>query len=397
MTPLSRLRLRCSLYFTGGGIGIGAWAASLPLISLHMGLDKGELGLILLFFAAGAIALMITTGRLLDRIADPTLLSFLGSILFGASIALASFVQSTFVLTVCVFMAGAGFGTLDVSMNTEASSVETVARRHLMSSFHALFSLGNLIGAVFVGLVVSYGGTVLHCLFGAGTLVCVACVTARGLSSTDIVLPRKDSVSAGLDSVSDSRDQRAILLLLGVVAFFAFLAEGGMMDWTSVYMVSHLAAPENIAAYGFAVFAAAMTCGRFLGDSVVTLVGHYRVLLLGSIFCAFAVLGILSASNTTTVLVSLAFCGLGLANMIPAVFASAGNAGGRSKGQAMATVTTMGYSGLLLGPAVLGFIAQASSLWVSFIVIMVAFIAVGVLSYIWHRYSAHLRACSKKG
>ena len=148
------------------------------------------------------------------------------------------------------------------------------------------------------------------------------------------------------------------------------------MDWTAVYMVNSLGASASVGAYSFAVFTAAMAIGRLCGDLATKRIGHIRLLKIGGSVCGASLLVMLVTRNVPVTLVALAVCGLGVANIIPAVFASAGNVGGRAAGRAMSIVTTMGYTGLLVGPAVLGFVAQISNLTVSLGLVMLAFAAI---------------------
>ncbi|QRM56426.1 MFS transporter [Sinorhizobium sp. BG8] len=372
-TVRSSKRVRCSLLFLAGGVGIGAWASSLPLLSAKMGLDKAQLGTLLLCFAFGAIVLMVNVGRFSDRFTSYAL-SLCGSVAFGLAIFLVPFVDGLMSLGMLLFVAGAGFGTLDVSMNIEASEIERDTDRHLMSSFHALFSIGNIIGAFLVGMIVTYGGRLHECLGGAGVLVVLtALATLLFARNSDHHGTHAAKTAASGAAAKLNSSQTVLVFMFGIIAFLAFLAEGGIMDWSAVYLVDTVGASESVGAYGFAIFAAAMALGRLVGDSVTRRVGHVNVLRFGGIVCAASLSAMLFGRSVGVSLVILAFCGFGVANMIPAVFASAGRIGSRAAGRAMSIVTTMGYTGLLLGPAVLGFIAQVSSLTVSLGLIAVAF------------------------
>lgn len=382
MPGISIRRARCICFFASGGIGIGGWAASLPLVSVKTGLDKGELGLILLCFALGAIILMVNVGRILDKMHDPTRLSFYGSMVFGATIASIPWSNNTWALGGLVCLAGAGFGTLDVSMNTEASETEKAMGKHMMSSFHGVFSIGNIVGAFLVGGLVQLGFGLAECLGAVGAMVMIMAITARILSARVPTVKRAQTVSETGKIQAFTRSQRVLVLFLGAVGFLAMLAEGGLMDWTSVYMVTILNTTESTGAYAFAIFAAAMACGRFLGDAATKKFGHVNMLKLGGGICVLSILSMLLFENVTATLTALAFCGLGVSNMIPAVFASAGAAGGASSGRAMAIATTLSYSGLLLGPALLGFIAQSTSLLFSFAVIMTSFLLVVISAFV---------------
>jgi predicted MFS family arabinose efflux permease len=383
--PVSALgrssRLPCNLYFLAAGIGIGAWASSLPLLAAGVGLNKGQLGMVLLCFALGAIVLMINIGRYIDRLISSRMLSLCGATLFGVSFLIIPFIDDPAVLGGCVFFAGAAFGTLDVAMNTDASRAERETGRHLMSSFHAVFSIGNLAGAFLVGQLISHGGGLTVCLGAAGLLVLLLTLSARTIAP-NAADPAAGLVSEGTAATTTALDasQRVLILLLGATAFLAMLAEGGMMDWTAIYMIDILGASHSHGAYAFAVFAAAMAGGRLVGDTVTRRVGHVPLIRAGGLVCAVSVAILLFADSVALSLAALALCGFGVANMVPAVFARAGHVGGNAAGRAISIVTTMGYSGLLLGPALLGFLAQATSLVVSFVLILLAFLFIAAVT-----------------
>lgn len=371
--PMSA-RTACNLFFVGAGAGIGCWAASLPVLAAQNGLDKGELGLVLLCFALGAILMMINVGRLTAHHGSGSI-SFVAAIGFAAVLFAIPYVGGIGWLAFSVFLAGAAFGTLDVSMNIYASEIERRLDRHIMSSFHGVFSVGSLLGAFLVGQILSRGGGLAICL--GVTAVGIACLAMLGVlgsrSTPDIgQRPHRDvGVQIKLDPAKRPR-----LLLLGALAFLGLLAEGGMMDWSAVYIVTVLGAPDSLGAYGFAAFATMMAVGRLVGDRITARVGFTRLMLGSALTCAVSVVVFVMTPNLGVAYIALAACGLGVANVVPAIFAAAGRAGGAAAGHAMSLVTTMGYAGLLLGPALLGFVAQASSLAVSFGVVTFAFLLI---------------------
>ncbi|TIU47600.1 MAG: MFS transporter [Mesorhizobium sp.] len=374
---IKRSRFFCSLFFLGGGIGIGAWASSLPVFSIQMNLDKGQLGLVLICFALGAISMMTNIGHL-AAIVPSSVLSLLGSITFGATLIALPYVGGAWPLAAVVFLAGAGFGTLDVSMNIDASALERRMRRQVMSSFHAVFSFGSLSGAFVVGQMLSYGGALSVCLgvtgAGVGAVALVACAGWNNAAQFNGPADAIEATDGKLDSALTKH-----LYLLGGLAFLGMLAEGGMMDWSAIYIVTRSGGTESTGAYGFAAFATMMATGRLFGDAIANRIGQMTMLSYCAIICAGSVLVlILMGGNLPVVLVALAVCGLGLANVVPTLFAAAGRAGGKSAARAMSIVTTMGYAGLLLGPGLLGLIAHISSLAGSFCAILLAFIAISV-------------------
>ncbi|WP_164899156.1 MFS transporter, partial [Mesorhizobium sp. M1A.F.Ca.IN.020.06.1.1] len=210
-------RFFCSLFFLGAGVGIGAWASSLPVLSAQMELDKAQLGWILIGFALGAIVMMTNIGRL-AAIAPSSVLSLLGSLTFGAALLALPYAGGTYWLALIVFFAGIGFGTLDVSMNIDASTVERHMGRQAMSSFHAVFSFGSLIGAFVVGQILSNGGALAVCLGVAGLgVAAVAVVACIGWNNSGRFDDPADSIEA-----TDGKFDNAIrkhLYLLGGLAF----------------------------------------------------------------------------------------------------------------------------------------------------------------------------------
>ncbi|TIW29513.1 MAG: MFS transporter [Mesorhizobium sp.] len=376
IAPVTRnSRFFCSLFFLGGGVGIGAWASSLPVLSVQMNLDRAQLGLVLICFALGAIAMMTNVGRLVT-IVSSSLLSLLGSLAFGAALLALTCAGGACWLAVIVFFAGAGFGTLDVSMNTDASALERLARRQMMSSFHAVFSFGSLAGALVVGQILSRGGDLNLCLGVTGISVALVALVAWSGWNKSIWIHSPPTTGETGDAQFQSTF-KTHLLLLGGLAFLGMLAEGGMMDWSAIYIVTRSGGAESTGAYGFAAFATMMALGRLFGDGIANRIGQMRTLRYCAVVCAGSVLAmILMGGNLTAVLVALTVCGLGLANIVPILFAAAGREGGTSVARAMSTVTTMGYAGLLLGPGLLGLIAQVTSLAVSFGVIALAFLVI---------------------
>ncbi|OWV82395.1 MFS transporter [Rhizobium sp. R634] len=377
----SSKRARCCAFFLAAGIGIGAWASSLPLVTTRLAINKGELGFLLLGFALGAIVLMVTIGQFIDRLQSDKL-SLAGCVVFGACILSIPLAPSVLAAALLILAAGAGFGTLDVSMNTEASHLERTSKRHLMSSFHGVFSVGALLGALLVGQLVSIGGGLNLCLGIAGSIVVLVAFGSR-------LIARKRPLEQGIGRTQSSAikaiklgpEQLVLVIMFGAIAFLSMLAEGGVMDWTAIFLVTEHGASESVGAYAFATFSATMALGRFAGDLATRRIGHVNVIRIGGVVCAVSVLVVVVSSSISVTLFALGFCGIGVANLVPAVFAAAGHLGGDSAGRAMSIATTMGYSGLLLGPALLGFVAEHSSLTTSFGVITAGFVLVAVVGF----------------
>jgi len=346
-----------------------------------MSLDEAQLGQLLLGFSLGAITSMMIVGQLIDRYKSDRF-SLLGGVTFGICVCMMPFTDTTEHLALIVVATGVGFGTLDVSMNTTASNIGRQARRHMMSSFHATFSVGNLLGAVTMGKIISYGGTLKLCMGTAGALVVLLAALSYWLNARRYH-EAENSFSASIDVAISTKlgcRQFKLILLFGSLALVSMLAEGGVMDWSGIFLVKTFAASESVGAYAFAIFAGSVALGRILGDRLTLAIGLQRAIQLGGAVCATSVFVMLVCSNVQAALVTLAVCGFGIANINPAIFAAAGSIGSDSTGKAMSIVKSMGYVGLLIGPVLLGFLAKKFDLGVSFLLVALAFASIATFS-----------------
>lgn len=353
-------RVAVSSFFLSAGVGIGAWAASLPAISARISLDKRELGIVLLCFALGAIATMTNVGRMTPRYGT-AIICLLGALVFGAVLIAAPHAGGMWALATLILVGGGAFGALDVAMNVEASFLETRSGRHIMSSFHAVFSVGSLLGAGICGQVLRSGGDVVLCLGVAGVAVITLGLFARFWSDAPEPPAETETGATGAAPKLGKAEARH-LWLLGAVAFLALFTEGAIMDWSAIYLVGTAGTSESTGAFGFALFAGMMALGRAIGDMATNALGPVRLFRLGAGLVAAALALVLLLVNVPAIFVALALCGLGVANVVPAVFSAAGRIGGDAAGAAMSRVSTMGYAGLLMGPPFIGFLAEATTL-----------------------------------
>ena len=361
-------------FFLAAGIGIGSWAASIPSISQQLSLTKGELGMTLLCFAFGAILMMLRVGTIIS-VLGANRISFAGALVFAAALMAAPHMPDAISLGATVLIAGAAFGALDVAMNTEAAALENRLAKSSMSSFHAVFSVGNLAGAGICGMLLRQGFDIASCLGTAAACVSAFVVFAYLRSTSDQKPFQGRKVGAGIPTPYHCAENRR-LLLLGGIAFLAMFAEGALCDWIAIYLVDILKTTESTAAFGFAAFAGAMAFGRSIGDYCNNRLGGVRVFRSGALIVAVSIICTLSTGNLALAFLALFFAGLGISNLVPRIFSSAGRSQSIPSSVAMSRVATMGYAGLLLGPPFVGFIAQSTSLVTSFVFIALAMIAV---------------------
>ena len=355
---LQRARLATAAIFFGNGLGIGAWAAAIPGLKLNLSLSDATLSIVLLAFAAGAVVSMPLAGGLAAR-GGPHKLTFFSALAFALALALPPLAGSLIVLSCITLALGFCNGLLDVSMNALASSVEKKWGSAIMSSFHAAFSLGGLVGAG-AGAVLGLPS------FGLLMWMCSGVAIVLALSA----LPHLDIGERYAKSASTKWQLPApAALALCAIAALCMLVEGAMADWSGVFIAS--IDNPNIAAIGFAAFSFTMTLGRMTGDRVVNALGHARVIQWGG---ALAMVGLAIASvapSAAWAVPGFALVGLGLANIVPSVFSAAAKVGSNpAAGVAMAA--TVGYTGFLGGPPLVGLISSLSSLRAAFAILAVA-------------------------
>jgi MFS family permease len=345
--------------FVALGLFWGAWAAALPSVQRATGASKGTLGLALLFVTLGSIPTMLfVAGPLVDRFGVRAVTAT--SAAFAVATILPGLATSVPALIVALALTGAATGAMDVAMNASAARIEVVSGRRLMPLAHGLYSVGVLTGAVATGVARGSGvGREPILVAVSVTIAVVALWTAT------------DSGRIATDETQGLRFRRA-LLAIGLVGAAAFVIEGGIESWSALFLERQLDAEPAVSGLGPGVFGAAMATGRFLGQW--TRLGD-RVLLTGGAAVAGAGCIVAAVAHSPAVaLAGFALGGLGVALNAPIVF----GAGGRKSASAVATVTTLGYVGLLIGPPLMGAVGQAASLRASFVVLACLAAATGV-------------------
>lgn len=357
----SRLRTpwrAAAAMFVLSGALFGVWASRIPTVAERFDLNKSDLGLLLLSLAIGGLCAFALAGRAADRYGAARVSRVL-AVMYGVSVVLVPLSPNLAILTLFLFIFGALHGGLDVAMNTWATEVERSMGRPVMSSFHATFSLGAGLGA---------GTGYIAGLFGLSFLVHAV--------SASLVLTGFALWFSSIPWTSQTREGNAGPIfaipkgaLLGV-AFFAFCAsvgEGGMIDWSALFLVETTGASEGSAALGYLTFAVAMVATRIAGDWIIASIGPVMAGRVSGLFAAAGAFTAAMSSSFAMSLVGFALMGVGYAVVIPLAFSRAANEKNVAPGVALASVATLGYGGFLVGPPVAGFVAEATSIRGSFV------------------------------
>ncbi|AIF48589.1 MFS transporter [Dyella japonica A8] len=354
--PAARRATR--LIFLVSGIGMSAWAPMVPYAKARLGLDDAQLGLALLAFGGGSMLSMPFVGWLAHKLGNRTVIVASG-LLMCAALPVLAMVSSVAMLVATLFYFGVMLGAVDVAMNAHAVDVERLDGGRLMSGFHGLFSVGGLSGAaVMSGLLAA--GVPLPLAAGAIAALLVATVLwLRG----DLL---DDAPSADAPRKEPLGMPHALAWLLGLLCFVSFLAEGAMLDWSAVFLRDFRGVAPASAGFGYAFFSVAMALGRLTGDRIVGRFGPAWAVRIGAMLAAAGFMLVAGVSGAVTSLAGFVLIGLGASNIVPVMFSAAGRLPGTPPAIAIATATTLGYAGLLSGPALIGFVAHASSLPVAF-------------------------------
>ncbi|RFB80112.1 MFS transporter [Methylovirgula sp. 4M-Z18] len=362
-------RLGTAGLFFANGFGMGSWATAIPQLKRHLALTDTELSFALLAMSIGAVAAMPFSTLFINRLNGSGRALRYSSVFFALLITLPGFMPDLVSLAVLVVFLGLFVSLMDVPMNAHAAQVETRWGAAIMSSFHACWSLGGLAGATIGGMLTNLGVQLPWTLLIAGLIV-LGVVAA---SLPPIGPGEKDQQERHF-----AWPERPLIGLC-VVALFTMLVEGAMADWSGVYLMSIIAASPGAAASGFAVYSGAMVVGRLSGDYVVRSLGRARAIQFGAIMAAAGILAALSADGLPLALAGFCLVGLGLANMIPAVFSMSATLGS-TPALGISMAATIGYAGFLVGPPIIGGIAGYGGLRVAFVPLLLAMLSIGMIA-----------------
>ncbi|UOV06440.1 MFS transporter [Pseudoxanthomonas sp. F37] len=363
--PGARERIATRIAFFMAGFAVSAWAPLIPFARRKLALDDAQLGLMLLCLGIGSVLMMPLAGGLAARFGCRRTILAAGTVICLCMPAL-MLAPSIPVLAVALAVFGASLGVLDVVMNLQAVIVERASGRAMMSGFHGMYSVGGIAGAGGVAGALALGASPLVAITGTAALAALLLATARG----------------GLLAQGGEGDHPAFalprgrVLLVGAVCFAMFLSEGAVLDWSAVFLSTVRHADPATAGLGYVAFAVTMTLGRLTGDRVVQALGAFRVVVCGALVAASGFALVVMAASPLAGLAGFALVGAGAANVVPVMFSAAGRQRDMPTHLAVAAVTTMGYAGVLLGPAALGLVASLTSLAAALGLLVVLLVAV---------------------
>ncbi|EOY5051935.1 MFS transporter [Serratia marcescens] len=354
-----RRQIATRAIFFLAGLGMAAWAPLIPFVKARLGIDDGALGLLLFCLAAGSMAIMPFAGYLIAKLGCRAVLLGSGALLC-VDLPLLALLDAPLLMGAALGVFGAVNGIMDVAMNSQAIIVERESGQAKMSGFHGFYSLGGIAGAGGVSLLLLAGLAPAQAIGLIALLIAILLLIVAGdlLAHGGIGERRRGGARWAL--------AHGKILFIALLCFFVFLTEGAMLDWSALFLHAERGVAKSQAGIGFTLYAVAVACGRLYGDRLIGAVGRYRTLLLGSLCAAAGVLLTVTVPLASAAFGGLMLAGLGIANIVPILFNAVGNQKQVPPGQAFPAVTLVGYLGLLTGPALIGFIANYTSLALAF-------------------------------
>lgn len=340
------------------GLCLAIWAPLVPYVRLNIPMSDATFGLMLLCIGVGSLTCMPLSAVLTNNFSIRRCLFMITLLLLGALFTMAT-AASLWLLGAALFIFGGSMGVLDVILNIQGLSIENRANRSMMSNFHGMFSVGTIAGSLLMISLLSMGLSALLSTLASMILILLLSLFAVRGYLDERTLSGKDSFIW----------PNSWIVLVGLMCFIVYLAEGVMLDWSALYLIEdkHIATAQ--AGLGYASFSATVATGRFLGDSLVQMLGRVRVIVGGGLLAAGGVALSIISTHWGVGLLGFALCGLGCANVSPVLISSLSKQTYMPTHLAITAATTIGFAGVLAGPAMMGAVAHYSSLSAAFAVL----------------------------
>jgi MFS family permease len=363
-------RAAVAAFFFIVGLSFASWASRIPDIKSKLHLSDAALGGILFALPVGSMLSLTFSGGLVTKYGSRKIVA-VAAICYPLVLVLIGLANSVWQLIPAVFIFGLLGNLCNISINTQAVGVENLYGRSIMASFHGVWSLAGFCGAAIGTFMVSENiSTYWHFL-----IVCVVLIALNLFS-------RPYAVAKDASHPDQPRFARpdAMLLKLGLIAFSCMICEGTMFDWSGVYFQKVVNAPKELTTLGYVAFMGTMASGRFVGDKIITRFGKQKVLQGSGIIIAIGLLIAVVFPHIVTATIGFLLVGIGVSSVVPLVYSAAGRSKKMAPGIALTAVTSIGFIGFLIGPPIIGFIAEAFSLRWSFTLIAVLGLCTTIIS-----------------
>lgn len=360
--PRKVIRAAVATFFFIQGLNFASWASRIPDIQSQLGLSDGELGGVLFALPVGLMASLPLSGWLVARFGSRHV-TIIAAILYASTLPLIGLVQAPWQLAGVLFVYGMWGNLGNIAINTQAVGTEALYGRSIIASFHGVWSLAGFTGAAIGTLLISLNVIPFYhfCLI-SGLAYLMALLAYR------YTLPQ-DATRDNSQPLFVKPDRN--LLLLGLIAFCGMFSEGAMFDWSGVYFHKVVNAPKELTTLGYVAFMSTMAGGRFIGDWLAVRLGVKRLIQMNGTLIALGLLTAVLFPYLVTATIGFMLVGIGVSTIVPLVYGTAGKSKTMAAGVALAAVSSISFFGFLLGPPMIGFIAQAANLRWSFAIVAV--------------------------
>jgi fucose permease len=365
-------RQATNVHFFLNGVAFATWGVHVPTFKRLHSLSEVEVALAMLAAGVGALVAVLGAGALIGRFGARAVCAVSG-LMTAAAIGAVLQLPSYWAGVMGLFVFGVANSLFDVAMNAHAVEVEAAYGRPIMSSCHGFFSLGGLAGAALASLLAVAG-------VAATTHTMWVAVGAAALTIAVVPSMLSDRARTTEEAGHSFMRPHGVIILLGAMAALGLVAEGAMYDWSVLYLRESLASPQALAALAYASFSVAMAIGRFAGDRARARWGAVTLLSAGGTLAAIAMLAVLLIGHPAAALAGFALVGLGISNVVPVLFSCASRAPGISPAHGISGVAGLGYLGFLLGPPMIGAVAQVATLPVALCLVALFAAALAVLA-----------------
>ena len=375
---LSAQRLSTRFSFFGLGFATAAWAPLIPFAQQRLHFNHADFGLLLLCSGLGAMLAMPATGKIVQRIGCRVPIGF-ALLLLAVLLPSLSLWTSPLMMAITLFLFGTAAGSLGVALNIQAVVVEKNSLKSLMSGFHGMASLGGLAGVLTITALLALSISSVMSAFAVSLLLVIIVFLSVPYNIKAVENTSLEASSKVKKSIRQRLPQ-PLIILIGIACFIIFMTEGAAMDWSGIYLTQQYGVNTAFAGLAYTFFAIAMTTGRFTGHYLIRYFGEKKLLTYSAI-CATLGLALVSISpHWWLVLVGYTLVGSGCSNIVPIMFSRAGRQTVMPSAVALSCVSTMAYTGILVGPAFIGMVSELIGLSTVFMALSGLLLLIGALN-----------------
>lgn len=399
----SKRLLSNRIAFLIAGFCIAAWAPMIPFVKERFALDEHNLGILLLCVGIGAFTTMTTAGYVSSKLGCK-IPAYFSTIIIAICLAAIPFVYHLYLLAAILFIMGACLVLLEVVANVNAAIIERVSNKNVMSGLHGLYSVGGFVGSLSVTFLLTHSmpfmfsgiyacAIMLICLFWGGRYLLP---TINVADDGTFLSQAPEHAPSSTEDTNSPKKKGALahytngtILLIGFMCFVMYMTEGSMLDWTGVFLTAERGVSIEAAGYGFAAFSIAMTIFRLTGDKLVSILGRGRIIIIGTFLIVLGYLISVFVPHYIAALVGFAVIGVGASNVVPQLFSVCARIEEVPTHISLTVINAIGYSGGLIGPALIGFLAHAIGLPNTYLVQAAGVLSVTVMSFLLLRSLRH--------